>query len=125
LEGEKSDPFTRRKTKPMLATSVIKKKGKEGDGDASSTTMESTEVKPERKTLDSGSQLNKEEDKKENLPEKDLFSAHDFDIDINLDSFTPNSAIKMNLTPVVSTKNEVGPKKSLNLADYKKKRGLI
>ena len=62
--------------------------------------------------------------KKENAP-GDLFSAHDFDIDINLDTFTPSSAIKMNLTPVANTKKELGPKKSLNLSDYKKKRGLI
>ena len=67
-------------------------------------------------------------DKKENQPDaktKDLFSAHDFEININLDSFTPNSAIKLNLTPVMNSKQDIGPKKSLNLSDYKKKRGLI
>ena len=37
-----------------------------------------------------------------------------------------NSAANVNLKPVTSTKQgNVGPKKSLNLADYKKKRGLI
>ncbi len=66
------------------------------------------------------------EEKKENEPTSaDLFSAHDFDIKIDLGEGTPNSALKLNLTPVGSLKPDNGPKKSLNLADYKKKRGLI
>jgi RNA polymerase-associated protein RTF1 len=67
------------------------------------------------------------EDKKENdVPTMaDLFSAHDFDIKIDLSTGTPNTALKLNLTPVGSVKPDNGPKKSLNLADYKKKRGLI
>merc|ERR1712150_435197 len=56
----------------------------------------------------------------------DLFSAHNFDITIDLDVSGNNSAANVNLKPVTSTKQgNVGPKKSLNLADYKKKRGLI
>ena len=66
------------------------------------------------------------EEKKENDPTMaDLFSAHDFDIKIDLGDGTPNTALKLNLTPVGSVKQDNGPKKSLNLADYKKKRGLI
>lgn len=66
------------------------------------------------------------EDKMENEPTSaDLFSAHDFDIKIDLGAGTPNSVIKLNLTPVGSVKPDNGPKKSLNLADYIKKRGLI
>jgi len=121
LEGERSDPFTRRKTKPILASSVMKKARKE---DSAVAALKITK-KPEQDTADTSKSQSSKDDKKENLPKKDLFSAHDFDIDINLDSFTPNSAIKMNLTPVVATKMEVGPKRSLNLADYKAKRGLI
>jgi RNA polymerase-associated protein RTF1 len=66
------------------------------------------------------------EEKKENEPSSaDLFSAHDFDIKIDLGVATPNTALKLNLTPVGNLKPDNGPKKSLNLADYKKKRGLI
>jgi len=66
------------------------------------------------------------EEKKENEPSSaDLFSAHDFDIKIDLGAATPNTALKLNLTPVGNLKPDNGPKKSLNLADYKKKRGLI
>ena len=66
-----------------------------------------------------------EEEKKENRPLDDLFSAHNFDITIDLDVSSPNNATNVNLKPVVHTKKDNGPKKSLNLADYKKKRGLI
>jgi len=120
LEGETSDPFTRRKTKPMLATAAIRKAGQTQE---TSEKLQNTDIKP---TLKSDPDVNKaSEEKKENEPAKDLFSAHDFDIEINLDTFSHNSAIKMNLTPVVNTKKDIGPKKCLNLADYKKKRGLI
>lgn len=124
--GEVSDPFTRRKTKPTLATAVIAKKLHQ--------IATGEEIKaPERNiTKDTSVKAvvyrSKTDNKKENKPEtkaKDLFSAHDFDIDINLDTFTPNSAIKTNNTPIVNTQPDIGPKKSLNLSDYKKKRGLI
>ena len=38
----------------------------------------------------------------------------------------PNTPVNVNLKPVNNdSKKDTGPKKSLNLADYKKKRGLI
>jgi len=126
--GETCDPFTRRKTKPTLATAVIARKqhamanGIEIPKPIRNLTKD-THIRA--KSMGSGASG---EDKKENQPDaktKDLFSAHDFDIDINLDSFTPNSAIKLNLTTVNTSKQDIGPKKSLNLSDYKKKRGLI
>ena len=85
--------------------------------------FQSTGLKPETKP--SQKDISKTEEKKENQPTNDLFDAHDFDIEINLDTFTPNSAIKVSLTPGVNVKENLGPKKSLNLADYKKQRGLI
>jgi len=60
-----------------------------------------------------------------NRPE-DLFNAHDFDITIDLEVAMPNTPVNVNLKPVSNDiKKDTGPKKSLNLADYKKKRGLI
>jgi len=125
--GETSDPFTRRKTKPTLATAVIaRKKNAIEQGieipKPKYNITKNTDIIPGK--IDQAI----DDEKKKNNPEaktKDLFTAHDFDIDINLDSFTPNSAIKLNLTPVTTEKQDIGPKKSLNLSDYKKKRGLI
>lgn len=37
----------------------------------------------------------------------------------------PNTPVNPNLKPVNPVRKDTGPKKSLNLADYKKKRGLI
>ena len=150
IEGEKHDPFTRRKTMPVIAQmkkedremtsellQELEEKAKVGiqmDGfqhhffpvllysylyssslfqAAAAVAAESTKAKAE------------EEEKKENRPLDDLFSAHNFDITIDLDVSSPNNATNVNLKPVVHTKKDNGPKKSLNLADYKKKRGLI
>jgi len=112
IERESCDPFTRQKTKPILATSVIKK----AEGDPS-LTKPVTALKPkvvaDPKAKDDKSKL--KEDKMENEPTSaDLFSAHDFDIKIDLGAGTPNSVIKLNLMPVGSVKPDNGPKKSLN-----------
>ena len=69
--------------------------------------------------------VKKEEDDSKKDPVDDLFSAHDFDITIDLGVSGQNSAANVNLKPVTNIKPSTGPKKSLNLADYKKKRGLI
>jgi len=54
----------------------------------------------------------------------DLFSAHNFDITIDLE--VPNAAnpIGVSAKPSMLIKDP-GPRRSLNLEDYKKKRGLI
>jgi RNA polymerase-associated protein RTF1 len=72
---------------------------------------------------------------------EDLFSAHDFDIKIDLEVPLPRKLLhfKQNfvliicsadnpvtVTPkVASAVKDTGPRRSLNLEDYKKKRGLI
>lgn len=122
LEGETQDPFTRRKTKPMLATSAIKKAPLPPH---QADKLKGTDVRPAVGAEKPSLERRPPAAEKNVKAPGDLFSAHDFDIDINLDTFTPSSAIKMNLTPVANTKKELGPKKSLNLSDYKKKRGLI
>jgi len=120
-EGQVSDPFTRRKTQPTLATAVLKKKDPEIK----------TEIKTELPT--DKVKVNKENEYSDKPETKvkveceaqDLFNAHDFDITIDLDVSSNSSSTSVNLKPVSSTKQSSGPKKSLNLADYKKKRGLI
>ncbi|CAH1271555.1 RTF1 [Branchiostoma lanceolatum] len=55
---------------------------------------------------------------------EDLFSAHDFDIKIDLD--LPEKATRpINVTKGAGPPKDGAPKRSLNLEEYKKKRGLI
>jgi len=127
LEGEVNDPFTRRKTAPVLATSVLKKKGipevitSEFLAEYAKKQKEEDGVKLKQEP---GAEKKTEDDSKKD-PIDDLFSAHDFDITIDLGASGQNSAANVNLKPVTNIKPSTGPKKSLNLADYKKKRGLI
>ncbi|KAG8234193.1 hypothetical protein J437_LFUL007353 [Ladona fulva] len=54
----------------------------------------------------------------------DLFTAHDFDIKIDLEVPLPNNPVSVTPKPMNPVK-DTGPRRSLNLEDYKKKRGLI
>ena len=86
----------------------------------------------ENPAKDSTSKKMKKEDSKE-----DIFDAHNFDIEIDVDATLANGASSANPTNQVSanaavkpaasiTPKNTGPaKRSLNLSDYKKKRGLI
>jgi len=127
-EGEVNDPFTRRKTAPVLATSVLKRKDKDIPENMTSEmlaelTKKQKEEQEAAKAKTESTAKVEEEVKKD--PVDDLFSAHDFDITIDLGVSGQNSAANVNLKPVTQIKPSTGPKKSLNLADYKKKRGLI
>lgn len=55
----------------------------------------------------------------------DLFSAHDFDIKIDLEVPLPSAPVSVTVTAQSGGNREPGPRRSLNLQDYKKKRGLI
>ncbi|XP_066903278.1 RNA polymerase-associated protein RTF1 homolog [Halyomorpha halys] len=114
-KGKKADdPFTRRSTKPRMTFS------KEEED------LPPPPVVPER--LDKKSQRNSDNDNsqkdKSGVKTDDLFSAHDFDIKIDLEVPLQNAPVS--LTPkVVTMMKDTGPRRSLNLEDYKKKRGLI
>merc|ERR1712165_457216 len=110
IEGEVHDPFTRRKTQPKIAQ--IKK-----DGPAVNPLV--VEATKEKESTEAAKEKEKkeEEEKKENKPLDDLFSAHNFDVEIDLNVASPNNATNVNLKPVVHAKKDNGPKKSLNLAD--------
>eukprot|EP00090_Calanus_glacialis_P047116 TRINITY_DN9579_c0_g1_i1.p1 TRINITY_DN9579_c0_g1~~TRINITY_DN9579_c0_g1_i1.p1 ORF type:complete len:656 (-),score=273.09 TRINITY_DN9579_c0_g1_i1:250-2217(-) len=125
-EGEVNDPFTRRKTAPVLATSVLKKKGIPQIITSEFLAEYSKKQKEEGETSkDNPVTEKKDENDSKKDPVDDLFNAHDFDITIDLGVSGQNSAANVNLKPVTNIKPSTGPKKSLNLADYKKKRGLI
>ena len=60
---------------------------------------------------------------------EDLFSCHDFDvnIDLNVPSSLPTapSSAGARLGPSLTPGGSAGPKRTLNLEDYKRKKGLI
>lgn len=56
---------------------------------------------------------------------EDLFSAHDFDIQIDLPSTPKDRSSVKSIPKVIPSQKIEGPKRSLNLADYKKRKGLI
>jgi RNA polymerase-associated protein RTF1 len=133
------DPFRRRQCAPMLYGSrkkiVIKEDGNKDESEASN------EVKKE----DSSGNLGQQNDPKEGMLKKeegppvsnDLFNAHDFDIQIDLLEIpslsgqqSVSSFISLNNSGIKPTSVDVKPvtvtnRRSLNLEEYKKKKGLI
>ncbi|KAK4872946.1 hypothetical protein RN001_014975 [Aquatica leii] len=111
-KGKKiADPFTRRSTKPRM-TFKVSQEEKENPV-ASPQPIEIPIEKIETPIVPAPPVQ---------VSQEDLFSAHDFDIKIDLEVPLPSALVSV--TPKTST-NNIGPKRSLNLQDYKKKRGLI
>ena len=110
-KGQKfQDPFTRRSTKPTMAFKA-------------KTTSQQEEIMlpPE------APKPNKMKEKKmeEHTSGENLYSLHDFEID--LDMQMPLQTIPAAVPKPVEKSQDGAPKirRSLNLEDYKKKRGLI
>lgn len=103
-----SDPFTRRSTKPTMA---FKPKASQSED----VVMMPEPPKP-----------NKQKDKKieEHTSGENLYSLHDFDIELDVTLPLPINNAPVLPKPKVQ---EETPKlrRILNLEDYKKKRGLI
>merc|ERR1711874_873602 len=118
-DGITHDPFTRRQTKPKLH-------GKKEELKVTSEMLFQLATKGTIESQEDNEKKKAEEKMKKDAKPEDLFNAHDFDITIDLEVTMPNTPVNVNLKPVSNdTKKDTGPKKSLNLADYKKKRGLI
>lgn len=147
LHGFESNPFTRRKCNPRIVTKNVGgddptllagvvsgsaehkenqvKVAADAKRKADTAAADEAAAKKKKTAADAAAQLKKE----------DLFDAHDFDIEIDVDTTVagPVNASK----PLLSTgiglgKDGLGSglasrptKRSLNLDDYKKKRGLI
>jgi len=138
MEGKVDDPFTRRKTLPVLSMP----KSKLIDEEPEMTSELLLKLEEERKKAEEFKKqiqkqreadiLPKKQEKKSIAPNatasQDIFNAHDFDIDINVaemgDSMMPSSIA---LKPVTtSTPANTGPtKRSLKIEEWKKKRGII
>lgn len=103
-----ADPFTRRSTKPTMGF-------RQGRPDDDLVIMPETPK----------AQKQKEKKNEENFSADNLYSLHDFDVDLEVPLPMSVAALPK---PVQNTKpQDTGPKikRSLNLEDYKKKRGLI
>ncbi|KAB0792269.1 hypothetical protein PPYR_14228 [Photinus pyralis] len=112
-KGKKiSDPFTRRSTKPRMTFKVTSEE-KENPVPVPQA-MEVAVEKADTPVVPIPVAIQ--------VSQEDLFSAHDFDIKIDLEVPLPNTLVSV--TPKTAS-NNIGPKRSLNLQDYKKKRGLI
>uniref|UniRef100_A0A4W3GVS4 RNA polymerase-associated protein RTF1 homolog n=1 Tax=Callorhinchus milii TaxID=7868 RepID=A0A4W3GVS4_CALMI len=120
------DPFTRRQCQPTIVSNsrdpavqaaiIAHLNAKYGSGSQADLPMELNK---------SGGSKEKDSNAKSNSDlSEDLFKAHDFDIKIDLQ--VPNAESKSlsvsNKTPSVK---DGTPRRSLNLEDYKKRRGLI
>lgn len=125
-KGKKvDDPFTRRSTKPVMNFKSIAAQaaGDERVALAAAAEREKEATEPKDK---------EEEPKVESSAPKaltdssSLYSLHDFEINIDLDMPVPINSVNVQpKTLLPKVMKEPGPKRSLNLEDYKKKRGLI
>ncbi|XP_057315858.1 RNA polymerase-associated protein RTF1 homolog [Hydractinia symbiolongicarpus] len=123
---KKDDPFTRRKTQPKM---IIKSTAQEQKTDESinseaqdTSTGEFAEPAPELDSLLFKSELtvsgvNKSSD------DADLFSAHDFDVQIDV-PIPAARTISLTPKPMVHQRENVS-RRSLNLDEYKKRKGLM
>lgn len=104
------DPFTRRQTQPRMSFKANEKREEPEAIQMPAPPPPGQKKKPDEKRASSSADNN-------------LYSLHDFEID--LDVPLPISAVNVLPKPVEKPVKESGPKRSLNLEDYKKKRGLI
>ncbi|XP_064623065.1 RNA polymerase-associated protein RTF1 homolog isoform X2 [Lineus longissimus] len=135
--GAAADPFTRRKSRPMLVTKArdpvleaqlkfkmeMERKRQAADQkkvEEHPDAMEPMEVlEPEVNYKSEGNGLPASSGRSE-----DLYDVHDFDIKIDLE--VPSAASGITMMPKLATHGPlVTPKRSLNLEAYKKRRGLI
>ncbi|XP_059481844.1 RNA polymerase-associated protein RTF1 homolog [Neocloeon triangulifer] len=110
------DPFTRRSTKPRMVFKAEDKNPKPEDEEPMEMPKPILPEKANSTSAEPSFQVPK--------PSEDLFSAHDFDIKIDLEVPLPHNPVSMTSKSVNAVK-DTGPRRSLNLEDYKKKRGLI
>ncbi|CAH2987305.1 unnamed protein product [Chilo suppressalis] len=133
-KGKKADdPFTRRHTKPVMNFNKAQgnrsqelQRSEEEAAEAQKQREEEEKAIKERQEKERLSVVQETEKCPTNKPgdSASLYSLHDFDISIDLDMPVPkvtNSQPKQVTTKV----KETGPKRSLNLEEYKKRHGLI
>lgn len=143
-EGEVSNPFIRRKCKPRMSSGGPAKavEQKPAESKENLIKMQETTIVHASMEKRKGDEENDGKSKKKaklgsglplSMQKEDLFDAHNFDIEIDVDTALigiPNPGAAGAMAPPISLKPtsiERAPvaKRSFNLDDYKKKRGLI
>ena len=153
-EGVESNPFTRRKCNPRMVTKTGKpemtsemlrelaeragRSEKENKVDAAAPAAPAEKRKEAEDTMDSATNGTAKKKFKGGLGDavgdgkEDLFDAHNFDIEIDVGATLPGGPVAPSSVGLSSARpasiapKDTGPaKRSLNLSDYKKKRGLI
>ncbi|MEE6491958.1 hypothetical protein FKM82_016439 [Ascaphus truei] len=125
MKQQQMDPFTRRQCKPTMVSNsrdpavqaaiIAQLNAKYGDGGNMDTSHDTS--------------LNHSKDKDGNPKStsdlsEDLFKVHDFDVKIDLQ--VPSSESKsLAISSKAPASKDGAPRRSLNLEDYKKRRGLI
>lgn len=140
-EERKDDPFTRRKTLPQLVAKInkpvlgftpeqLRRLQEEAAADNVQVSIPGVEqnqsVESETISMDSLDGP-KDRPRKPSVTSEneDLFNAHNFDIKIELDFPLPDNR-PVSVTPKnANHAKDNAPRRSLNLEDYKKRRGLI
>ncbi|CAC5418897.1 RTF1 [Mytilus coruscus] len=128
MKNKVADPFTRRQCRPTMVTKVGSqakeplKEAKEGQlkNESQSLNLKLPSLKAEEQRDHRKISPLKTQDKKQ----QDLFADHDFDITIDLDVTSSAPSMIVNKTSE-SSREGAAPKRSLNLAEYKKMKGLI
>jgi len=139
-EGEVANPFIRRKCKPRMSSGGPSVKAAEPvvhDSKMQETTIVHASMEKRKGDEENEGKSKKKAKLGSGLPlsmqKEDLFDAHNFDIEIDVDTAfigIPNPGAAGAMAPPISlkpTSTERAPvaKRSFNLDDYKKKRGLI
>merc|ERR1712156_153353 len=134
-EGKVDNPFKRRKCNPRMVTKVseveeqpavkeqeLKRKIEQATAISSKESHRAPEKQAKKNDAEGDGHNNGISNGKE-----DLFDAHNFDIEIDVDTnVVAANPVNVNLKPVSLATKDMGlSKRSLNLDDYKKKRGLI
>ena len=150
VEGVIQNPFLRRKCNPRMVTKqldedpeaeALKKLAEEKERQEKEN-REKAKAKEKPYRPPPGSAIGESQPKKKlktsaaseaAAKKEDLFDAHNFDIEIDVDTIGgggggggPSSApVSMNVKPLSMAPKDNGPTKRLNLSEYKKKKGFI
>ncbi|XP_074145435.1 RNA polymerase-associated protein RTF1 homolog [Sminthopsis crassicaudata] len=125
MKNQQMDPFTRRQCKPTIVSNsrdpavqaaiLAQLNAKYGSGALPDAPKEMNKGQGKDKDINSKSASDLSED---------LFKVHDFDVKIDLQ--VPSSESKtLAITSKAPPAKDGAPRRSLNLEDYKKRRGLI
>lgn len=132
-KGKKTDdPFTRRHTKPVMnfnKTQSRHEQMKTQDAELEAQLLKDKEEKERQEMIEKERLAKEQAEKVKSVAERSdntsLYSLHDFDISIDIDLPINRPNLNVQPKPLTSKSKDSGPKRSLNLEEYKKRHGLI